>query len=208
MKTHPQSTGVVGSSLSKDRLCELREAFDLFDMDKAGFIDARELKAAMRALGFEVKVEHVCSMLTQANEDDEEKNILSNRSKAKDGEEPEQLLHMRVTFDQFVRVMTAELARRDTREEIWKIYKLFDTDRKGYVNQHDLEKVCIELGEDVTPAKIEEMIKIGDSKGKFGGKGMDFQDFYKVMKVRSSENIIDQFSSDEDDQLRDQQGSA
>ncbi len=30
---------------------ELREAFNLFDTDHSGVIDARELKAAIRALG-------------------------------------------------------------------------------------------------------------------------------------------------------------
>merc|ERR1711907_178275 len=34
---------------------EIREAFGLFDADASGMIDVRELKAAMRALGFEVK---------------------------------------------------------------------------------------------------------------------------------------------------------
>ena len=34
---------------------ELKEAFQLFDTDHTGTIDAREFKAAMRALGFPVK---------------------------------------------------------------------------------------------------------------------------------------------------------
>ena len=38
---------------------EIREAFDLFDTDGSGTIDAKELKVAMRALGFEPKKEEI-----------------------------------------------------------------------------------------------------------------------------------------------------
>ena len=36
---------------------EIKEAFDLFDTDGSGEIDSKELKVAMRALGFEPKKE-------------------------------------------------------------------------------------------------------------------------------------------------------
>merc|ERR1711957_264315 len=41
--------------LTEEQIEEIREAFNLFDADNSGAIDVRELKAAMRALGFEVK---------------------------------------------------------------------------------------------------------------------------------------------------------
>ena len=37
--------------LDEEQMEELREAFNLFDTDHSGVIDARELKAAIRALG-------------------------------------------------------------------------------------------------------------------------------------------------------------
>jgi len=42
--------------LDAEQLEELREAFNLFDTDGSGSIDAKELKAAMRALGFSVRL--------------------------------------------------------------------------------------------------------------------------------------------------------
>merc|ERR1711865_44052 len=42
--------------LTEEQIEEIREAFNLFDADNSGAIDVRELKAAMRALGFEVKM--------------------------------------------------------------------------------------------------------------------------------------------------------
>lgn len=40
--------------LDEEELEEIREAFNLFDTDGKGTIDIRELKAAFRALGFQV----------------------------------------------------------------------------------------------------------------------------------------------------------
>lgn len=51
------------SPLSPDQLQEIREAFELFDMDKDGHIDYHELKVAMRALGFDLKKAEVLKIL-------------------------------------------------------------------------------------------------------------------------------------------------
>ena len=55
--------------LSEEQIEEIREAFNLFDTDHSGSIDYRELKAAMRALGFEVKKEELQDMIDQADRD-------------------------------------------------------------------------------------------------------------------------------------------
>merc|ERR1711957_783275 len=50
--------------LTEEQIEEIREAFNLFDADNSGAIDVRELKAAMRALGFEVKKEELKKMIS------------------------------------------------------------------------------------------------------------------------------------------------
>ena len=45
--------------LSEEQKNEIKEAFDLFDTDGSGSIDDKEMKVAMRALGFEPN--EVCS---------------------------------------------------------------------------------------------------------------------------------------------------
>ena len=49
--------------LSEDQKQELREAFELFDADKTGFIDLHELKVLMRALGFDIKKPEVVKIV-------------------------------------------------------------------------------------------------------------------------------------------------
>merc|ERR1712139_553098 len=55
--------------LSEEQLDEIREAFSLFDSDASSAIDVRELKAAMRALGFEVKNEGLKKMVSDVDND-------------------------------------------------------------------------------------------------------------------------------------------
>ena len=50
------------SELTEEQKQEIKEAFDLFDTDGSGTIDAKELKVAMRALGFEPKKEEIRKM--------------------------------------------------------------------------------------------------------------------------------------------------
>ena len=55
--------------LTEEQKQEIREAFDLFDTDGSGTIDAKELKVAMRALGFEPKKEEIKKMISDIDTD-------------------------------------------------------------------------------------------------------------------------------------------
>ena len=55
--------------LTDDQKQEIREAFDLFDTDGSGTIDAKELKVAMRALGFEPSKEEIRKLISQIDVD-------------------------------------------------------------------------------------------------------------------------------------------
>ena len=56
-------------ALTEEQKQEIREAFDLFDTDGSGSIDAKELKVAMRALGFEPKKEEIKKMIADIDTD-------------------------------------------------------------------------------------------------------------------------------------------
>merc|ERR1712167_518239 len=56
-------------SLTDEQVEEVREVFGLFDADQSGAIDCRELKGAMRALGFEVKNEELIKMVGDIDTD-------------------------------------------------------------------------------------------------------------------------------------------
>ena len=55
--------------LTEEQKQEIREAFDLFDADGSGTIDVKELKVAMRALGFEPKKEEIKKMISDIDKE-------------------------------------------------------------------------------------------------------------------------------------------
>lgn len=58
------------SQLSPDQQQEIREAFELFDLDKDQKIDYHEFKVALRALGFDLKKAEVLKLMREHNHDE------------------------------------------------------------------------------------------------------------------------------------------
>lgn len=126
--------------LTQDEIEELRQAFDLFDTDGSGTIDPKELRAAMQSLGFDTKNQTIYQMIQ-----DIDKNC--------NGE---------VDFDEFLELMTSRLAGSDTKDDIQKIFELFDDDKTGYISLQNLKRVAHELGENMDDAELLEMIERAD----------------------------------------------
>ena len=158
------------SALTEEHLEELREAFNLFDTDRRGAIDARELKAAMRALGFDVKKDQVRKMLADIGRD----------------------ASSSVGFDDFCELMASRMSEKGSREEVMKVFKLFDDDGTGKVTFRDLKRVAQELGEGLTDEELQEMI---DEADRDGDGMLSFDEFYRVMRRRGSDPLSD-FDSD------------
>jgi len=158
--------------LDEEQTEELREAFNLFDTEHSGTIDARELKAALRALGFEVKKEDVRRMLADVN---------------KDPSQP-------IDFNDFCEMMRGRMPDKNSRAEIDKVFALFDEDEKGKISFRNLKRISQELGENLTDEELTEMIEEADRDG----DGLINPDeFYRVMRKRGS-NPLDDWDSDDD----------
>merc|ERR1712167_94918 len=99
--------------LTEEQLDEIREAFSLFDADASGMIDIRELKAAMRALGFEVKNEELKKMVADIDGD-------GNGT---------------IEFGEFLQMMTGKMGEKDSREEIGE--NIDDEELQDMINQAD-----------------------------------------------------------------------
>merc|ERR1711959_60273 len=136
--------------LSEEQLDEIREAFSLFDSDASGAIDVRELKAAMRALGFEVKNEELKKMVSDIDGD-------GNGT---------------IEFVEFLQMMTGKMGEKDSREDIEKVFKLFDDDNTNKISFRNLARVAEELGE------------------------INIDEFYRIMKKKG--NFLEDLSSDDD----------
>ena len=66
---------------------------------------------------------------------------------------------------QFLELMTARMTDKDSREDILKVFALFDVEGKGRITLRDLKRVAKELGEAMSEAELLEMIERADSNG-------------------------------------------
>ncbi|XP_052010907.1 uncharacterized protein LOC127663385 [Xyrauchen texanus] len=146
--------------LTEEQKQEIREAFDLFDTDGSGSIDVKELKVAMRALGFEPKKEEI-------------KKMISDIDKEGSGA---------INFNDFLSMMTQKMSEKDSKEEILKAFRLFDDDCTGKISFKNLKRVAKELGENLTDEELQEMI---DEADRDGDGEINEQEFLRIMKKTS-----------------------
>merc|ERR1712000_3614 len=146
--------------LTEDEIEEIKEAFDLFDTDGSGSIDPKELKAAMQSLGFEAKNQTIYQMISDLD---------------KDGSG-------NIEFDEFLDMMTARMSDKDTKEDIAKVFRLFDDDKSGTITFANLKRVAKELGETMSDDDIMEMIERADSDG---DREVTLDDFYNIMTKKT-----------------------
>ncbi|KAK2955810.1 putative Caltractin [Blattamonas nauphoetae] len=156
----PKARQRTKPELTEEQRQEIREAFDLFDTDGSGTIDAKELKVAMRALGFEPKKDEVKRMIQEID---------------RDGTGT-------IDFTSFLEMMTIKMAERDPREEILKAFRLFDDDNTGKITFANLKRVAKELGENMSDEELQEMI---DEADRDGDGAVGEEDFLRIMKKTS-----------------------
>jgi Ca2+-binding EF-hand superfamily protein len=83
-----------------------------------------ELKAAMTSLGFEAKNQIIYQMISDLDADGSGQ----------------------IDFEEFIRLMTARISEKDSREDIRKVFNLFDDEKTGYISIKNLRRVAKELG--------------------------------------------------------------
>ena len=134
------------SELSESQKNEIKQAFDLFDTSGSGTIESKELKVALRALGFEPNK-------------DEIKKLIGDFDNDGSG---------RIDFHEFLDIMITKMSERDTPQGLENAFALFDTDGDGQISFEDLKAVATELGEDMTDEELREMIAGGNKGDKEG----------------------------------------
>lgn len=163
-------------ALTEEQVDECREAFEMFDMDRSGSIDLRELKAAIRALGMNVSADELKQMVGDVD---------------KDG-------NGTIEFPEFLSMMTAKMSSEATEEEIAKCFKLFDHDATGMITLKNLLHARTILGmDDVSTAQLENMIKQADRSGR---DAISLADFVRLMRKKGKGLVgCEPDDADEDD---------
>ena len=121
---------------------EMTDAFALFDKDGSGEIDSRELKVAMRSLGFRINKTQVAALLASLDAD-------------KSGT---------IGFDEFLTMMTGRMGEKHTKEDVRKAFNLFRPNQvDDIVSKDDFERVARQLlGNSVTDEKLRAILAEND----------------------------------------------
>ena len=93
--------------MTPEQLAEVNEAFDLFDTDGTGFIELKDLKVALRALGFEPAKSEIKKLVS---------DLSNNQKNRNDGEKEKE--GIQITKEDFVNIMTTKMSERDEDTEL------------------------------------------------------------------------------------------
>ncbi|KAK2005032.1 calmodulin [Colletotrichum falcatum] len=146
----------TAAGLTEEQKAQYKEVFDLFDKDGTGDITAQELGAVMRSLGL--------------NPSDTELNDMINEADADH--------NGTIDFNEFLTLMAQKVQVGDAEEELKNAFKVFDRDGSGTISAEELRHVLTSLGENMTPAEIDEMIQMAD---KNGDGTIDYDEFASIM---------------------------
>ena len=119
MASTPAPRKAPRADLTEEQKLELQEAFNMFDTDGSGKIQANELRVALRALGFEPSKDELRRMITDVD-------------KKGDG---------LLDFPQFMEAIVKKISEPDTEEEIMKSFRLFDQNGDGWISEADMVQI-------------------------------------------------------------------
>ena len=167
------------TNLSEEQLLEVKEAFNVFDSEQSGGLDARELKAALSALNIKISKDEIRQIYSEFGKDIRDK----------------------VSQDEFFEIVTPRLPDRHTKDYIKmvliiinQIFKYFDLDNNEKISVRNLKKIAQEIGENLSDEELKEIM---DEADRDADGFIGFDDFYRIMKKRGDDPLED-WSSDED----------
>merc|ERR1711934_795342 len=89
--------------------------------------------------------------------------------------------------------MTGKMGEKDSREDIEKVFKMFDDDSTTKITFKNLARVAEELGETIDDEELQDMVNQADR----GGDGaINCDEFYRIMKKKG--NFLEDLSPDDD----------
>lgn len=147
------------NELTDEQKQDIAEAFRLLDVDGVKTIQARDLKVALRALGYEPEKDRMKKIISEID-----KESLSNT----------------LMEDEFERIMQSKLFEYENDVEIEKAFPLFTQGKSDKITLDDLRRVARELGENLNDDVLKEMIKEADVIETDGA--ISKEEFMRVMK--------------------------
>lgn len=153
-------------ALTEAQLTEFKEAFDQYDHDGGGSIDAEELKALMMSVGSAPSDEEVKEMIRIADADGSGS----------------------VDFYEFVTLMAHKMGEVKDDSKIREAFDIFDMDGSGYISKGELQRLMINVGEPVTAGDVQGLFEEIDSDND-GSISVD--EFCKIVASEETQEAAD-----------------
>lgn len=157
---NPEQLKPTSSNKSNINMEELKKTFTCFDRNCDGSIEADELYAVIKSLGFNITYDDSLKMVEQAD--------LNGNKK--------------IEFDEFINFILQHEEYLKSKYSILQCeedmlnatFKVFDRRKNGFISRCDLKQAMRELGENVTENELDLMMQEAD-KDKNGR--IDFEEF-------------------------------
>lgn len=142
-----------------ERMKEYKEAFDMFDRDKDGYINEKELGNVMRSLGHDPSDVELKDFMIECAK--ETKDYLS--------------------FEEFNILLSRKVVDQEVEEELLEAFRVFDKEGNGKISASELRHIMTTLGEKLSEEEVEEMMTEAD----YNGDGqINYVDFVKLMLAK------------------------
>lgn len=142
--------------ITEAQLLEFQEAFQMFDKDWSGTIEAAELQALCEWVGQEASSTEVASMIRIADADGTGK----------------------IDFWEFVTLMAHKMGDPNPDVALQSAFQVFDTDQDGTISKEEIRRVMCELGENL---QKEDMDGVLDALDRDGDGTIRYDEFSRVV---------------------------
>lgn len=139
------------TKLTLDQRAEIKMAFRTFDPNKTEIISKKDFQSALNTMGF-------------FPTDQEIDGYMRDKPNGMD-------------YVTFKTISTKYILNRTQKQELKRMFLMFDTDHDGYISIHNLADVCRKCGDKTNEAFMKRMIEDFDKSGR--GR-LDEHDFIKI----------------------------
>lgn len=119
-----------------------------------------EFIAALKQHGFDTKNPEVFTILKEMMEDGDDSTI---------------------NFKSFLELMTARVGEHSSRDELARVYRLFDTQNQDTITLETLKKISQEVGDNLSDEELKDILKRCDIDK---DQALSFEDFYTVITTK------------------------
>jgi len=131
------------TDMSEEQIAELQQAFNEFDVDRGGTINAKELGYAMRAMGMNPTEAELLDLL---NEYDTDGSGM-------------------IEFGEFCNMMSDKMNADNDEDMIRMAFRVLDKDGSGTISSKAFKHLMTHIGDKLTDEEVEEMINEADKDG-------------------------------------------